>query len=353
MAALERVLESLADDQDSVNDDELLLARDPPRRGELALYVRVSALEARGYSDFAPLQCGAFGCVYKARAPNNALIALKIGVVYGNEVDAQTTAARFGLAPAVLDFFPLALYQRDDDMQDVLRSVDFPEQTVALVSPLLTPLTDYLSMHGLTPSVFRALTALIERKEDYNIFHGDVHEGNTVVRVDERDPSVVREAQLVDWGFASAFFEFDSDAKRQTALVADNFLWMAQFLVRDGFVMSGTLGKFAQLAVALPDSNELRAAVLEYVRALVVRIMALDWALPFQKFEIKGLNSQFRWPRGKRTRTLVAIEWQRVLARDNTVRDDDQKYFVDYTALDAMRLQRRDEINARRRGVEF
>jgi len=178
---------------------ELLRTTRERERGA-RFYLRTDDVRARGYSDFQPLKCGSNGCVYDVySARERARVALKVGSVSGDEVVRHGKAARANLAPALIDSFPVTV-----GVFDAQRGFVRDDSQFALVMPLMVPLNDFVRAHGISESLVDAWRALVARKNDARMYHGDWHWGNVVLdvaparRVSGLAPRVTR-MLLIDW----------------------------------------------------------------------------------------------------------------------------------------------------------
>jgi len=178
---------------------ELLRTTREKREGQ-RFYLKVAAVRARGYSDFQDLKCGSNGCVYSVYSEARGVrVALKVGSVGRDEVMRHSEAARLGLAPRVLDSFPVTVGLFD-------KYTGFASDTgqYAIVTPLMTPINEYVKAHGAAESLVDAWRRLVNEKNRSGLYHGDWHWGNVVLDVAPRRSATglaprVRSMLLIDW----------------------------------------------------------------------------------------------------------------------------------------------------------
>lgn len=319
-------------DEDEPEDIPTLVVRKATDT-EPAFVVSAVELYERGYRDFAEINCGSFACVYSALAPNNSRVAIKLGFVFADEVDAQRRAASFGIAPAILDEFEVDIGTRNaaTNTFDLFDS----EPTYALVMPLMLTLGVYMDETGLSASLLRAFEHLVALKARHSVFHGDVHPGNIVLRVDPGNTAVVLEMQLIDWGFASVYRKLDSDAKRSAALTADCVLWMAKFVQNS--VQLGVVGELIETAARLGDDEDsdvdssyveqLRSKTLDYTKSLVMSTLGVQWNMPPQVIPREGFAETLQWPQTDKLRKKLIERYDYALRAGD---DDDnvEEYFI-------------------------
>lgn len=177
-----------------------LLRTTREKTADQRFYLKTAAVRARGYSDFQDLRCGSNGCVYNVySASQRARVALKVGNVSGDEVVRHTKAAQLGLAPPLIDSFPVAVGLFD-------KSSGFAQQLnqFAIVMSLMTPINGYIEAHGVTESLVNAWRALVDAKNRGRMYHGDWHWGNVVLDVAPQRTTTglaprVLKMLLIDW----------------------------------------------------------------------------------------------------------------------------------------------------------